>query len=113
MLSAELRHLIGLGTSLGKLFLKESLNEGLRFIGSLSAPKLHLQGRWESPEHPFCRIHCALMSPVCSTTNVYRAGDAPGTVVGPGNTAVNKTVKILNQRQFAEMKILLESLGTS
>ena len=46
------------------------------------------------------------MSPVCSTTNVYRAGGARGTVVGPGNTAVNQTVKILNQRQFAEMEIL-------
>ena len=53
------------------------------------------------------------MSPVCSTTNVYRAGYAPGTVVGPGNTAVNTTVKVLNQRQFVEMKILLESLGAS
>lgn len=37
----------------------------------------------------------------------------PGPVGGPGQAAGNKTVMILNHRQFAEMEILHESFGRS
>lgn len=113
MLSTQLWHLIGLVTVVCKPFPKKRLNEGLQFTVDSFLHHGYNQmplGKAQAVLPQGCWF---IMSQLGSRTNVHRAPVKCRALEEALEYSCEQAARVLHQREFTEMEILLQSFGTS